>query len=163
MGIKGEHDTEGVINGLDFLRDIQMQVLTTLEGSVIVVGGGNTAIDAARSAVRLGAKNVKVVYRRSIKEMPAHPSEINAAREEGIEFEFLSVPKSILKSGKKLNGIECLKMRLKKAQPHERPRPMPIPNSEFVLNCDYLITAIGQGVDDSFFDNFLARLIHYSS
>ncbi|MFC1693511.1 molybdopterin-dependent oxidoreductase [Candidatus Latescibacterota bacterium] len=153
MGINGEHDTDGIIKGLDFLRDIEMRVMTALEGTVIVVGGGNTAIDAARSAMRLGAEHVKVVYRRSVKEMPAHPIEINAAREEGIEFEFLTVPKSILKSGKKLTGIECLKMKLKKAKPHERPRPMPILGSEFVIHCDYLITAIGQGVDDSFFDN----------
>ncbi|MFC1541415.1 FAD-dependent oxidoreductase [Candidatus Latescibacterota bacterium] len=151
LNIIDEHDTDGVLKGIDFLSDIQLRGLPTLKGKVIVIGGGNTAIDAARSSVRLGAENVKVVYRRSIKEMPAHHSEIDAAKEEGVEFIFLTNPTSILSTGKKLRGIECLKMRLEKVQSHERPRPVPIPGSEFVLPCDYLIPAIGQAVDESFF------------
>ncbi|GAI84460.1 unnamed protein product, partial [marine sediment metagenome] len=153
LGIKDEYETEGVVKGIVFLRDIQLRGLPTLKGKVIVVGGGNTAIDAARSAGRLGAENVKVVYRRSINEMPAHYSEIEAAKEEGVEFIFLTNPKSILTSGNRIRGIECLKMRLEKAQANERPRPVPIPDSEYLLSCDYLIIAIGQEVEESFFHN----------
>ena len=151
LGIKNEEDAGGVTQGIDFLRDIQLKRHSTLKGTVLIVGGGNTALDAARSALRLGAENVKIVYRRSINEMPAHHSEIKAAKEEGTEFIFLTTPKSILKELNKIKGIECLKMRLEKAKANERPKPVPIPNSEFVLSCDYLINAIGQKVDNSFF------------
>jgi formate dehydrogenase major subunit len=150
MRLENEDDTEGVMWGIDFLRQMPGQPLK-LKGTVVVVGGGNTAVDAARSALRCGADRVKIVYRRSIKEMPAHPEEIQAAREEGIEILFLTNPKSIIRDeNKRLTGIQCLKMELVEAKPGERPRPVPIEGSEFELPCDYLIGAIGQQVDTSF-------------
>lgn len=152
MRLENENDTEGVLWGIDFLRQLPSGI-PDLKGAVIVVGGGNTAIDAARTALRCGAEQVKIVYRRSIKEMPAHEEEIHAVQEEGIEILFLTNPKSIIRDeNKRLKGIECLKMRLEEAEPGERPRPVPMEGSEFNLYCDYLIGAIGQQVDTSFND-----------
>jgi len=153
MRLEHEDETEGVFKGIDFLRDLQLKDVPRYKGTVAIVGGGNTAIDAARSVLRCGADKVKIVYRRSIKEMPAHPEEIKAAEEEGVEFLFLTNPVRILKNGNRLKAIECLKMELKDAEPGERPRPVPIEGSEFVLDCDYLIAAIGQQVDTSFQNN----------
>lgn len=153
MRLENEDDTEGVLWGIDFLRQLPSGV-PRLKGTVIVVGGGNTAIDAARSALRCGADRVKIVYRRSIKEMPAHHEEIHAAQEEGIEILFLTNPKSIIRDKKKkLKGIVCLKMKLEEATPGERPRPISVEGSEHELDCDYLIGAIGQQVDTSFNDS----------
>ncbi|MCK4835097.1 MAG: molybdopterin-dependent oxidoreductase [Candidatus Aminicenantes bacterium] len=153
MRLAHEDDTEGVVKGIDFLRDLQLNGVPRLEGTVIVVGGGNTAIDAARSALRCGADKVRIVYRRSIKEMPAHPEEVKAAEEEGVELLFLSNPTEIIREGNRLKAVECLKMELKEGEPGERPRPVPIPDSEFVLKCDTLIAAIGQQVDAAIFSN----------
>ena len=150
MRLEHENDTKGVMWGIDFLRGLPYKV-PVLKGTVIVVGGGNTAIDAARTALRCGAYTVNIVYRRSIKEMPAHPEEIHAAQEEGIDIHFLTNPSAITRDkNKTLKGIQCLKMRLEQAKPGERPRPVPIEGSEFEMACDFLIGAIGQQVDTSF-------------
>jgi formate dehydrogenase major subunit len=150
MRLEHENDTEGIMWGIDFLRQLP-DTIPTLKGTVVVVGGGNTAIDAARTALRCGADKVKIVYRRSIKEMPAHDEEIHAAQHEGIEILFLTNPKSIIRDeNNRLKGIECLKMELVEAAPGERPRPVPIEGSEYVVDCDWLIGAIGQGVDTTF-------------
>lgn len=150
MRLEGENETQGVTRGIDFLREVIMKGAPRLNGTVLVVGGGNTAIDAARTALRCGADKVKIVYRRSLNEMPAHPEEIHAAQEEGVEILFLTNPKSIVREGAKLKAIECLEMKLEAAGPNERPRPVPMPGSEFILPCDYLIGAIGQQVDAAF-------------
>ncbi len=149
MRLEGEEAIKGVYNGIDFLRNIHITGKPELKGTVVVVGGGNTAIDAARTALRCGADQVKMVYRRSIKEMPAHPEEIHAAQEEGIEILFLTNPRSLISEQGQLKGIECLKMRLVEAKAG-RPRPVPIEGSEFVVDCEYLIGAIGQQVDNAF-------------
>jgi len=150
MGLSGEDITLGVFRGIDFLREIEMSFIPKLNGTVVVVGGGNTAIDAARTALRCGAEKVKIVYRRSIKEMPANPEEVEAAQKEGIEILFLTNPKSIVTEDHKLKGIECLKMGLVEGKPGERAKPVPLEGSEFIVNCDYLISAIGQSVDTTF-------------
>ena len=150
MQLEHEHETEGVMGGIDFLRQLPDGV-PTLKGTVVVVGGGNTAIDAARTSLRCGADKVKIVYRRSIKEMPAHPEEIHAAQAEGVEINILTLPKAIIRDkNNKLKGIVCLKMKLEEAKPGERPRPVPIEGSDFEIPCDYLIGAIGQQVDTAF-------------
>ena len=115
---------------------------------MVVVGGGNTAIDASRTALRCGAK-VKLVYRRSVKEMPAHHTEVEAAEHEGVEFNFLTNPVALVLECGKLKGIKCIKMKLE-AKDGERPRPVPVEGSEHVIDCDYVIGAIGQHVDKSF-------------
>lgn len=155
LGLDGEDRIYGVFRGIDFLREITLSFIPELHGRVIVVGGGNTAIDAARTALRCGAEEVKIVYRRSINEMPAHHEEIEAAQKEGIEILFLTNPKSIVAENNKLKAIECLKMELVEGKPGERPKPVPKPGSEFIIECDFLIGAIGQSVDTGFvkFDN----------
>lgn len=151
MRLEGEDTIKGIYKGVDFLRDIHVKGKPDFKGTVVVVGGGNTAIDAARTALRCGAHQVKMIYRRSIKEMPAHPAEIHAAQEEGIEILFLTNPKTLVTENGKLQGIECLKMRLLESKVG-RPRPVPVENSEFVVECEYLIGAIGQQVDLSFIE-----------
>ncbi len=146
-GILGEDSTEGVLWGIDFLKDVQLNGVPELNGNVVIVGGGNTAIDAARTALRCKAKEVKIIYRRSIKEMPAHPAEVEAAQEEGSAIEFLTNPVKILNGTGRLSGIECIRMKLEKDKSGGRPRPVPIPGSEFTVKCDYLISAIGQDID----------------
>ncbi|MCP4156114.1 MAG: FAD-dependent oxidoreductase [bacterium] len=152
LRMEHEDDTDGILWGIDFLRQLPTK-MPELKGTVIVVGGGNTAIDAARTALRCGADKVKIVYRRGLKEMPAHEEEIHAAQEENIEINFLTNPKAIIRDeNKKLLGIQCLKMKLVEGKPGERPRPVPIEGSEVDIMCDYLIGAIGQAVDTSFND-----------
>ncbi len=153
MRLKDEDKIDGIFKGIDFLRQIETRELPKLKGTAVIVGGGNTAIDAARNAFRWGAEKVKMVYRRSIKEMPAHHEEIHAAQEEGVEILFLTNPSSINSENNKLTGIECLKMELKSDGSGGRPRPVPMEGSEFTVECDYLIGAIGQQVDTSFADN----------
>ncbi len=150
LGLDGEEKTIGVFRGIDFLREITFNQNKTLNGVVIVVGGGNTAIDASRTALRCGADKVQIVYRRSINEMPAAKEEIEAAQNEGVEILFLTNPKSLVVENEKLKGIECLKMQLEETKPGERPRPVPVVGSEFIINCDCIISAIGQAVDSSF-------------
>ncbi len=153
LGLDGEDKTEGVFRGIDFLREVELSYIPQLNGDVVVVGGGNTAIDAARTALRCGAKSVKIVYRRGIKEMPAHHEEIEAAQKEGVEILFLTNPKNLITEGNKLKGIECLKMELVETQAGKRPRPVPVDGSEFIVNCEFLIGAIGQAVDTNFVNN----------
>ena len=150
LGLDGEENIPNIFRGIDFLRELTLKSPQRLEGIVIVVGGGNTAIDAARTALRCGAKQVKIVYRRSINEMPAHHEEIEAAQNEGIEILFLTNPMSLITEINKLIGIECIKMRLEEAAKGERPRPVPVEESEFTIPCDYIISAIGQSIDTSF-------------
>jgi len=155
LGLDGEEKIKGIYRGIDFLREVMLNNVPELKGTVVVVGGGNTAIDAARTAVRCGAEKVKIVYRRSIKEMPAHHEEIEAAQKEGVEILILTNPKSLVSEEGILKGIECLRMGLEEGKPGERPKPVPISGSEFIVECDHLISAIGQGVDTSFisYDN----------
>jgi formate dehydrogenase major subunit len=153
MGLKGEDNTYGVFRGIDFLREIELSYIPVLKGTVIIVGGGNTAIDAARTALRCGAEKVKIVYRRSLNEMPASKEEINAAEEEGVEILFLTNPVKIISENNKLKAVECLKMKLEEGKKGERPKPVPVPGSEFIIDCDFLIGAIGQNVETSFSKN----------
>ena len=150
MGLEGENSIEGIYRGIDFLREVEMGTAPKLYGTVAIVGGGNTAIDAARTALRYGAEKVKIIYRRSIKEMPAHHEEIEAAEKEGVEILFLTNPKSIVSENNRLKGFECLKMKLEAAKPGERPQPVPIEGSEYIVECDFAIGAIGQQIDTSF-------------
>lgn len=150
LGLEGEDKITGIFRGIDFLREIELGTIPDFHGTVIIVGGGNTAIDAARTALRCGSDKVKIVYRRSLNEMPAHHEEIETAKLEGVEILFLTNPKSIISENNKIKAIECLKMRLEEGKPGERPKPVPIPGSEFIIQCDFLIGAIGQEVNTEF-------------
>ncbi|MDR1378439.1 MAG: FAD-dependent oxidoreductase [Synergistaceae bacterium] len=144
MRVKGE-DLPGVVGGIDFLYTVNTHDPMKIGSRVAVVGGGNTAMDACRSARRLGAEKVYVVYRRTREEMPAEDVEIREATEEGVEFVYLAAPKSIEGAGK-VERLVCERMKL--GEPDASGRRSPVPTGEeFVLNVDNVIAAIGQGVD----------------
>ncbi len=145
MGAKGE-DAQGVLSGLDFLAKLARGEKPKLGYRVIVIGGGNTAMDAARSAVRLGVKEVVVAYRRTRQEMPAQDIEIEEAIEEGVNMQFLTAPVSITSTGDTLQ-MTCVRMALGEPDKSGRRRPVPQEGSEFTLTATTIISAIGQAVD----------------
>jgi len=147
MRLEGEFETEGVLTGLDFLTRVEMGNPLKVHGRVVVVGGGNTAIDAARTSFRLGADEVIILYRRTRKEMPADDVEIHAAEEEGVKIHFLAAPTELLSENGRVTGIKAIRMELGEPDSSGRRRPVPIPDSEFTLECDFLFGAIGQGTD----------------
>ena len=138
-------ELDGVLDALEFLRDRALGKGQDCEGKAIVVlGGGNVAVDAARSAVRLGAANVTILYRRTREEMPAYTEEIEEAIQEGIEIITLGIPKRILSRNGAVSGIEFIRAELGKAEADGRRRPIPVEGSESVIECDIVIPAIGQ-------------------
>lgn len=142
IGIEGE-DQPGVVDCLNLLKAVNSGQKFDVGRRVIVIGGGNSAIDAARTALRLGAKSVKIVYRRSRAEMPAAKEELEDALKEGVELIELTAPVKIAKEGSSLK-ITCLKMRLGEVDASGRRRPEPIEGSEFTLEADTIIKAVGQ-------------------
>jgi len=151
LGLK-EEGLEGLASGIKFLEKYQCEDEIEVRGRVVVIGGGNTAIDAARTSLRSGAESVTIVYRRSRNEMPANPVEIIAAEEERIEFRFLSAPNRVVSQDGRVTGIEVLKMELGEPDPSGRRRPLPVPGSEEVLDCELIIEAVGQMPDLGFLD-----------
>jgi heterodisulfide reductase subunit A len=149
LNVPGE-DTQGVIPAMKFLRDVNMGNKTEIGKKVVVIGGGNSAIDAARVARRLGSDLVKVIYRRSREEMPANKSEVRAAEAEGIEIVFLAVPTRILAENTGVSGIECIRMTLGDPDNSGRRRPIPSSGSEFAIEADTVISALGQIPDVAF-------------
>lgn len=145
MGLEKE-DLPGILTGIDFLRSVEEGNPPTLGRRVAVVGGGNTAMDAARTALRMGVEEVNVVYRRSRNEMPASPIEIEEAEEEGVRFHYLTNPVSVLGDSCVI-GIECVQMELGEPDASGRRRPITIEGSEFKLELDNVIMAIGQALD----------------
>ena len=143
LGIPGE-DLKGVLHAVEFLRHISLGKYINLGEKVGVIGGGNSAIDAARTSLRLRAKNVTILYRRSRKEMPALPYEVEAAEEEGIEFHFLVSPVRVMGNDGKVEAIECLRMELGEPDASGRRRPIPIQGTEHTYRVDTVIAAIGQ-------------------
>jgi NADPH-dependent glutamate synthase beta subunit-like oxidoreductase len=143
LRVEGE-DMRGVYHGTQFLRDIALgQVPELLGKRVAVVGGGDVAIDAVRSSWRLGAAEVHLVYRRSRVDMPARVEEVEAAEIEGIQFHFLTNPSRVIGNGKVI-GLELVRQELGEFDSSGRRRPVPIDGSEFTLDVDILIPAIGQ-------------------
>lgn len=142
MGIEGE-DSPGVVDGATFLREVNLGLKPSVGPRVAVVGGGNVAIDAARTALRLGANEVKVLYRRSQAEMPADPTEVEQAAQEGVKILFLVTPTKIARENKQLR-VTCIRLMLGEPDASGRPRPVPIQDSEFDMEFDTVITAIGQ-------------------
>jgi heterodisulfide reductase subunit A len=147
MQIQGEDQAAEVIDAIGFLRKVNLGSRTPPGKQVIVIGGGNVAIDAARVAKRLGAEHVTVVYRRSEREMPAYAEEIAGAREEGIDLSFLTAPVSILSQDGHVTGCSCIRTELGPPDASGRRRPVPVKDSEFVVPCDAVIPAIGQKID----------------
>lgn len=149
MGIENE-DAEDVVNGVEFLRRVNMGEWTKVKERVLIVGGGNVAVDCARSCLRLGFKEVIILYRRSRAEMPAIPKEVEEAEKEGVEIKFLTIPIRVLTKNSKAIGIECLQTRLEELDSNGSKYPIPIESSNFVIESDLIISAIGQQPDLSF-------------
>ncbi len=145
MGLPGE-DHPAVTQGTDFLCAVNNGQRPELPQRVVVIGGGNTAMDAARCARRLGA-DVTVLYRRTEEEMPALAHEVAEARDEQVSFRFLTQPVEFLTDGDTLRGIRCVQMELGQADESGRRRPLPIEGSEFVVDVDAALLAVGQAVD----------------
>ncbi len=147
-------DSEGVYEPLQFLFDVKALKLNDLGKNVVIIGGGNTAMDAARTAYRLVGNDGKVtlVYRRTIAEMPADLHEIEAVIREGVEILELTAPEKIVSENGKVKSLICSKMKLGTPDKSGRPTPVKIENSEFVIDCDSIIPAIGQELDIDFVD-----------
>jgi heterodisulfide reductase subunit A-like polyferredoxin len=143
-------DLPGITDGIEFLRKVNLGEKVEIGEKVAVIGGGNTAIDCARTAKRLGAGEVKIVYRRSREEMPAAEEEIRALEKEGIIIDFLTLPKCFMSKDGRLSEIECVGMALGEPDASGRRRPVPVSGSEFITSADTVIAAIGQVTDLSF-------------
>jgi heterodisulfide reductase subunit A len=146
MNIENEN-IDGVVDAIPFLRKVNLEGTKEAQSTVAVIGGGNVAMDAARAAIRSGAQNVAVIYRRTEHEMPAYQEEIEGAKEEGIEFIHLASPVKAVQDQGRVVGIECIKNELGPADESGRRRPIPVEGSEFVVECDMIIPAIGQRAD----------------
>ncbi len=146
LGIPGEK-AKGVRQGVEFLREVNLAGKTTVGKKVAVIGGGNVAIDVSRAAVRLGAEKVMIIYRRTRAEMPAWEEEIQAAESEGVEITYLSAPQEILIEDGKIVGVRCIRMELTEPDSSGRRRPVPVPRSEYDIEIDQIIPAIGQRAD----------------
>jgi len=153
LGVEGS-ELKGIVSCLDFLREANIGEKENLKGKkVMVIGGGNTAMDASRTALRLGAEKVTVIYRRSREEMPCFKPEIEEAEEEGVEISVLRNPIKFFSENGKLNKVQLIKMKLGEPDQSGRRRPEPILNSEYTENVDYVIEAIGLQPSTSFFSN----------
>ena len=140
-----DEDAPGVIAGIDFLRQVGLGQEAGLHGRVLVFGGGNTAIDCARSALRLGAEEVRLLYRRTRAEMPANEMEIAEAQHEGVAMDFLTAPVRVGRDPTgRVEAVECVRMELGAPDASGRPSPRPVPGSEFRVGCDFVLVAIGQ-------------------
>jgi glutamate synthase (NADPH/NADH) small chain len=134
LGIPGE---EHILDGLEYIEASKLDPHGMKIGNnVIVIGAGNTAVDAATVAKRLGAERVTMVYRRTDREMTAYPHEYSFIKNEGVEFRFLTQPVEVIAEGGKVTGLKCLRMELGASDASGRPSPQPVAGSEFVLPCD---------------------------
>ena len=150
LNVHGE-EARGVFPGVDFLRRVNLGEKIEVGEKVAVIGGGNVAIDAARMALRLGAKEVSIVYRRTRDEMPANDEEIEEAEHEKIKLLYLIAPTRIVTENGKVKGLECQRMELGDFDAGGRRRPVPVKGSEFVMEVDTVIPAIGYMPDLSCF------------
>ncbi|MDO8671139.1 MAG: FAD-dependent oxidoreductase, partial [Dehalococcoidia bacterium] len=151
MGIPGE-DMAGVYDAVDFLRAVSLGKPESIGRRVVIVGGGNSAVDAARVALRQGASEVRILYRREMADMPAYEEEIAAAEDEGVKIDPLTVPARILGGGGKVAGIECVKMELGRFDKSGRRSPKPIEGSGYTMGVDTVVEAVGQNPDSFVFD-----------
>lgn len=149
LGIPGEDKYKGFLDAVTFLREVNLGKPQKPGNKVIVIGGGNSAIDAARTALRLDSE-VTIAYRRTRQEMPANEDEIEEAEQEGIKIHYLAAPSKIIGKNGKVTGLECIKMKLGKPDESGRAKPIPIKDSEFIIDADVIIPAISQQPDLTF-------------
>jgi len=143
LNIPGE-DLEGVVDSISLLFELNLRVGTSVGRNMVVIGGGNSAVDSARAARRRGRRNVTVLYRRTAEELTAVKEDIDEALNEGISIEYLTSPLEILGDGTKVTGVRCQRMVMGEAGGDGRRKPEPIPGSEFVMEADHVVLAIGQ-------------------
>jgi formate dehydrogenase beta subunit len=156
MGISGEEDQcPGYMLGVDFLRRINLGRPVRRGRKALVVGGGNVAMDCSRSALRLGFDEVHLVYRRDRAAMPADKVEVHEAEEEGVRFHFQVNPTRMIRDAQGVTGVECVRMRPGQPDDQGRSRPVPIDGSEYIIDCDMVIPAIGQRMDISWMEKSL--------
>ncbi|MFN2365220.1 MAG: FAD-dependent oxidoreductase, partial [Desulfurivibrionaceae bacterium] len=146
LNVEGE-ELDGVYHGIDYLRKINLGEEMNLGRKVVVVGGGNVAIDCARTALRTGSDQVFILYRRGRDEMPASQAEIHHLEEEGVTIETLAAPVKIHGENGRLNRIECIRMELGECDASGRCRPVPVEGSNFMIEADSIVPAISQQVD----------------
>ncbi len=149
MDIPGENDFQGFLDAIVFLRRVALGDKTKPGNKVLVIGGGNSAIDAARTSLRLGCEEVYIVYRRSRKEMPALPSEVDEAEHEGVKMHFLAQPVRIVGENGKVTGMECLRCELGEPDASGRRKPVPVKGSEFLIKADVIVPAVSQEPDSA--------------
>jgi heterodisulfide reductase subunit A len=150
LRVPGEDEFEGIIDCVTFLREQALGIRKEGKGKLIVIGGGNAAIDSARVGWRMGFEEVYILYRRTKKEMPANPWEIDAAEHEGVIMQYLAAPVEILGENGKVTGMNCIRMELGEPDASGRRRPVPIEGSEYVIEAQTIVPAISQGTDLSF-------------
>jgi NADPH-dependent glutamate synthase beta subunit-like oxidoreductase len=151
LGIPGEEENEGIMDAMDFLRRVNLGDESRIGRKVIVIGGGNSAIDAARVPAHLGYEDVNIVYKRTRKEMPASPWEVEEAEHEGVKLHFLAAPTRVLGKDGKVTGLECIRMELGEPDESGRRRPVPIKGSEFTIEADLVVAAVSQAPDMEYF------------
>jgi len=145
IGAEGEDaGYDGFMEGIEFLRRISLGQKIAPRRKVVIIGGGNVAIDCARTCLRLGFGEVEILYRRSLAEMPARAEEIAEAQEEGVKIRFLAAPLKVVAKNGKVTAIECIKMKLGEPDASGRRRPVPVKGSEFSVKTEMIIPAIGQ-------------------
>ena len=159
VGCEGD-DAQNVFSGIDFLKNMEVtgQRYDFRGKTIAVVGGGNTAMDCCRTSIRCHADKVYVIYRRTEKEMPANPIEIHESKLEGVEYLFLTLPKQINKNEKgEVKSVTCIRMELGEPDASGRRRPVPVEGSDFDLEVDFILAAIGQKTDVNFIDDINAH------
>jgi len=149
LRVEGE-SLPGVMDGIGFLRAVNLEEKVEVGRKTVVIGGGNTAVDCARTAKRLGAEEVTIIYRRSRAEMPASAEEVAALKAEGIRIKFLTAPTRFFPRDGRLARMECIRMKLGEPDVSGRPRPIPIEGSEFISSVDTVIAALGQTPETEF-------------
>ena len=147
-----EYQGKGIVDCVTFLREQALGTLPEAKGKLIVIGGGNAAIDSARVGWRMGFDEVYILYRRTKKEMPANSWEIDAAEHEGVILQYLAAPVEILGKDGKVTGMKCIKMELGEPDASGRRRPVPIEGSEYVIDAETIVPALSQGADLSFLE-----------
>jgi NADH-quinone oxidoreductase subunit F len=147
LGLGGGKNLAQIQDGLTFLRNVALGQGDPPAEEVVVIGGGNTAMDVARTCIRLGCRKVTVAYRRTRLEMPAHDEEISQALEEGVEIRFLTIPKEIVVARREVKGLICLKAELGPPDALDRRKPLPVEGSQWVLPAGAIISAVGQAPD----------------
>jgi NADPH-dependent glutamate synthase beta subunit-like oxidoreductase/ferredoxin len=147
LGIPGEADFPKTMEAIDLLRRVALGERRVPGKHVVVVGGGNVAIDAARTCLRLGSSEVTIAYRRTRHEMPADEEEVEQAEEEGVHFSFLTIPAKIVGKDGSITGLQCVRAELVQREGSSRMSPVPVLGSEYVMDADVVISAIGQKVD----------------